>query len=93
VQEIAETLLHGLPESQHLASCAQLPLPKRADWLPGTSVISRSSMLCAAGYRGWQCGRGDGDAGLDGDLAGVGVHDDLGGLAGVRRADLQGTPT
>ncbi len=28
-------------------------------------------------------GRGDGDAGLDGDLVSVGFHGDLGGLAGV----------
>ena len=30
-------------------------------------------------------GRGDGDARLDGDLIGVGLHGDLGGLAGVSR--------
>jgi hypothetical protein len=30
---------------------------------------------------------GDGDAGFDGDLVGVGFHGDLGGLAGVRPGD------
>ena len=33
-------------------------------------------------------GRGDGHAGLDGDLVGIGFHGDLDGLARVRQADL-----
>jgi hypothetical protein len=32
-------------------------------------------------------GHGDGDAGFDGDLVGVGFHRDLGCLASVREAD------
>jgi hypothetical protein len=36
--------------------------------------------------------RGDGDAGLDGDLVAVGFHGDLGGLAGVGQADLDLLP-
>ena len=33
-------------------------------------------------------GGGDGDAWLDGDLVGVGLHGDLGDLAGMSQADL-----
>jgi hypothetical protein len=42
---------------------------------------------------GGGAGRGDSDAGLDSDLAGIGVHGNPGGLTGVRQAGPGFPPT
>ena len=57
-----------------------------AAWLAASSVVV--GRLVRSDVAAMVRASGDGDAGLDGDLVGVGSDTDLDGFAGVGQADL-----
>jgi len=80
------------PEVQRAPRQGQLAGP--SDDYPGSGVGPGSAAgavvrgLVPSDVAADGAGCRDGDAWLDSDLVGVGFHSDLGGLAGVRQADL-----